>query len=156
MKLFLIAAAITIFSYVSFGQNFPLGKELTVKEVTKISDILADPDNFVGKRVLIEGEIAEVCEAAGCWMELKSDKEGKLKVKVKDGEIVFPVETKGHIALVEGELYKMELDEEMARAYMEHLAEDAGKEFDPSTVTGPMTIYQIKGLGAIIKDYTEE
>ena len=155
MKFFLIAAAFTVFSFVSFAQNYNLGKELTVKEVTKISDILSDPDNFVGKRVLIEGEITDVCAAAGCWMELKSDKEGKLKVKVKDGEIVFPVEAKGHFAQVEGELYKMELDKEMARAYMEHLAEDAGKEFDPATVTGPMIIYQIKGIGAVIKDYKE-
>jgi hypothetical protein len=30
------------------------------------------------------------------------------------------------------------------------MAEDAGQEFDESTVTGPMTIYQIRGLGAEI------
>jgi len=32
-----------------------------------------------------------------------------------------------------------------------HMAEDAGKEFDSTLVTGHMTIYQIKGLGAEIK-----
>jgi hypothetical protein len=31
------------------------------------------------------------------------------------------------------------------------MAEDAGKEFDSTAVTGPMTLYQIKGLGAEIK-----
>lgn len=141
---------IAIFSSSLFSQEILLGKEIEEKEYTKISDILNNPDSFLGKRVLVTGEIIEVCEAAGCWMELKSNSEGKLKVKVKDGEIVFPVESKGDIGIVEGELYKMELDEEMAKAYMKHLSEDAGKEFDESTVTGPMTIYQLKGLGAKI------
>lgn len=155
MKFMVLAFSVLMLSSVIFAQDTKLGKPITVKEVTKISDILANPDSFVGKRVLVEGEIIEVCAAAGCWMQLKSDKEGTLKVKVKDGEIVFPTEATGHTAIVEGELYKMELDEEMAKAYMEHLAEDAGKEFDPISVTGPMTIYQLKGLGAVIKNYRE-
>jgi hypothetical protein len=135
------------------GEDLKLGNDFTLTEKTKISEILSDPENFIGKRVLIEGEIVAVCAVSGCWMELKSDDEhGKIKIKVKDGEIVFPVEASGKTAIVEGELYKMELDEESARNYMEHLADDAGVEFDPSTVTGPMTIYQIKGLGALIKN----
>lgn len=135
------------------GEDLKLGKDFTLTEKTKISEILSDPESFLGKRVLVEGEVEAVCAVSGCWMELKSDGEnGKIKIKVKDGEIVFPVEASGKTAIVEGELYKMELDEESARDYMEHLAEDAGVEFDPSTVTGPMTIYQIKGLGAIIKN----
>jgi hypothetical protein len=31
------------------------------------------------------------------------------------------------------------------------MAEDAGKEFDSSAITGPVTIYQIRGTGAVIK-----
>jgi len=89
----------------------------------------------------------------GCWMELESDIEGEhIKVKVKDGDIVFPVEAKGQTALVEGTVYKIELTQEEAADYLEHAAEEQNEEFDPSTVTGPMTIYQIKGLGAEIYD----
>jgi len=44
-----------------------------------------------------------------------------------------------------------ELDEEEAKEYFQHMAEDAGKEYDSTSITGPMTIYQIKGLGAEIK-----
>jgi hypothetical protein len=87
----------------------------------------------------------------GCWMELKSDDgEGMIKVKVKDGEIVFPTEAVGSTALVEGTVYKIELTHEKAIDYFEHIAEEKGEKFDPSTITGPMTIYQIKGLGAQI------
>lgn len=135
------------------GEGKKFGEEIKMVEKTSISEILADPESFVGKRVLVEGEVLDVCSAAGCWMELKSDKEeGKIKIKVKDGEIEFPMEAKGKKAVVEGLVYKIELDKESAIEYMQHLAEDAGKTFDASTVTGPMTIYQIKGIGAEIAD----
>jgi hypothetical protein len=128
-----------------------LGAEITLTEKTKISDILADPEAYLDQTVLVEGEILDVCPMMGCWMEIKSDDgEGMIKVKVKDGEIVFPVEAKGSTALVEGTVYKIELTQEKAIQHFEHVAEEKGEEFDPATITGPMTIYQIKGLGAEI------
>lgn len=136
-----------------------LGSEITLTEKTKISDILADPESYIDQVVLVEGEVLEVCPKMGCWMELKSDSPTddaevevveKIKVKVKDGEIIFPMEAVGQNALVEGKVYKIELTQEEAVGYMEHIAEESGKEFDPSTITGSMTLYQIKGLGAEI------
>jgi hypothetical protein len=128
-----------------------LGAEITLTEKTNISDILEDPEAYLDKTVLVEGEILDVCPMMGCWMELKSDNgEGMIKVKVKDGEIVFPVEAKGSTALVEGKVYNIELTQEKAIEHFQHIAEEKGQEFDPSTITGPMTIYQIKGLGAQI------
>ncbi len=128
-----------------------LGAKITLDEKTNISDILASPEAYLDKTVLVEGEVLEVCPKMGCWMELKSDVEGeKIKVKVKDGDIVFPMEAVGKKALVEGKIYKIELSQEDAVDYYKHIAEETEKEFDPSTVTGPVTIYQIKGLGAEI------
>ncbi len=93
----------------------------------------------------------EVCAKAGCWMEIASDQsEQKIKVKVNDGEIIFPMAATGKTAKVEGEVYKIELSLEQALGYQQHLAEEQGVPFDSSSVTGPMTIYQIKGLGAEI------
>ena len=132
-------------------EEIKLGGEITLTEKTNISDILADPDSYLDQTVLVEGEILNVCPKMGCWMELKSDDgEGMIKVKVKDGEIVFPVEAIGETAVVEGTVYKIELSQVDAISYYEHIAEETGEEFDPSTITGPMTIYQIKGLGAVI------
>lgn len=129
-----------------------LGKEVTLKKVTKISEINKNPKSFVGKKVLVEGMIIDVCSKRGCWMELASDKAyEKIKIKVKDGEIVFPMEAKGKTALVEGEVYEIRMTKEQALEQAKHEAEEHGKKFDPSTVKGPVTIYQIKGLGAVIK-----
>lgn len=135
-----------------YAQTEILGSEITLKEKTNISSILENPEEYLDKTVLVEGEVLDVCPKMGCWMELKSDAESdeKIKVKVKDGEIVFPSEAIGKTALVEGRVYKIELTEEEAIEYMKHIAEESGNEFDPSTVSGPVTLYQIKGLGAEI------
>lgn len=128
------------------------GAEIKSNQKVKISEILNAPEQFVGKTVLVEGNVLDVCTEAGCWMEISSDVPNqKIKIKVKDGDIIFPVEAKGKSALVEGVVYSIEFDEEEAKEYFQHMAEDAGKEFDSTAITGPMTLYQIKGVGAEIK-----
>jgi gamma-glutamylcyclotransferase (GGCT)/AIG2-like uncharacterized protein YtfP len=151
LKLIVLVSFFIIGTILAQTDEANLGAEITLAEKTKISDILADPEAYLDQTVLVEGEILDVCPMMGCWMELKSDVgEGMIKVKVKDGEIVFPVEAKGSNALVEGKVYKIELTQEKAIEHFEHVAEEKGEEFDPTTITGPMTIYQIKGLGAEI------
>ena len=151
LKLILSLLLFSIGAITAQTDEANLGAEITLTEKTKISDILADPEAYLDKTVLVEGEVLDVCPMMGCWMELKSDDgEGMIKVKVKDGEIVFPVEAKGKTALVEGTVYRIELTQEKAIEHFQHVAEEKGQEFDPSTITGPVTIYQIKGLGAEI------
>jgi hypothetical protein len=152
-KTFLIVFAILFSLTTSFaGGGNKYGKELSLKVKTKVSAILASPKDFVGKKVLVEGNVVGVCEKRGCWIELASDKPfQKIKVKVKDGEIVFPLEDKGKSALVEGEVYEIKLTKEQAIASGENEAKEHGKKFDPASVTGPVTFYQIKGIGAVIK-----
>ena len=85
-------------------------------------------------------------------MILESDKEGQeIKIKVKDGDIVFPQEAIGKTALVEGTVYKIELTLEEAVEYYSHVAEEKGEDFDPASVTGAVTLFQIKGLAAEIR-----
>jgi len=147
-----IVLLLFITSNIFSGDGNKYGKKLTLKEKTKISTILEKPKDFVGKKVLVEGTVVGVCEKRGCWIELASDKQyQKIKVKVKDGEIVFPLEEKGKTALVEGEVYEIKLTKEQAIEQAKHEAEEHGKEFDPGSVTGPTTYYQIKGKGAVIK-----
>lgn len=128
------------------------GKKLTLKEKTKISDILANPRQYDGKRVLVEGTIVDVCSNRGCWIKLASDKEFEsIRFKVDDGVIVFPMEAKGKTALAEGVVsVRTYSKEELIKQAEEH-AKEEGKTFDPSTITGPKTVVQIKGEGAVIK-----
>jgi hypothetical protein len=131
----------------------PLGKPLTLKKVTPINKLASKPGDYVGKTVQAKGKVAEVCQKMGCWMNLVDPKSAKMiRIKVKDGEIVFPKESIGKMALAEGQMVKIDLTKEQAVAMARHEAEENKKPFDPGTVTGPRTIYQIRATGAVILD----
>jgi Domain of unknown function (DUF4920) len=128
------------------------GKGITLKEKTLLSTIMEAPEKYEGKQVLLAGTIVEVCPKRGCWVELSGDKEfEKIKVKVKDGEIVFPLSAKGSEALIEGTVEKLELTQKQAINYLAHQAEEKGTAFDSTSVLGPLNIWRIRGLGADIK-----
>jgi len=135
-----------------FAAGNPLGKPLTLKTQTSIADISAKPADYVGKTLQVKGKITEVCQAMGCWMMLVDPAtKASLKIKVKDGEIVFPKESVGKIATAEGTLAKIEMTKEQAIEQAKHEAEENKKTFNPASITGPVTIYQLKGTGAVIE-----
>ncbi len=152
MRIPITLLSLLVLTVVAFAAPKEYGKKLTLKETTKISDILANPEQFAGKRVLVEGAIIDVCSHRGCWIKLASDKEFEsIRFKVEDGVIVFPMEAKGKNALAEGIVsVKTYSKEDLIKQGEEH-AKEEGKEFDPSTVTGPKTVVQINGEGAVIK-----
>mgnify|MGYP003574834158 CR=1 FL=1 len=127
------------------------GQPMTVKATTKVSEILDNPEKYVGKEVKIEGMIVAVCAARGCWMEVAGDRQyEKIKIKVDDGVIVFPLSARGKRALVQGKLEAVSMGAGEARKFYAHQAEEKGVKFDPSTVTGPVTFYQVRAAGAVI------
>ena len=127
------------------------GRGITVKETTKVSEILDKPGEYVGKEVKVEGMIVEVCAKRGCWMEIASDRQyEKIRIKVDDGVIVFPLSARGKGALVQGKVEELSMSAGEARRFYAHQAEEKGTDFDPSTVTGPVKFYQIRASGAVI------
>lgn len=129
------------------------GKELTLKEKTKISDIIADPGTYNGKRVRVEGAIVGVCEKRGCWIKISSDKEFEsIRFKVDDGVIVFPMEIKGHNVVAEGVVSVKTVSKEDLIKQGEMHAKEEGTTFDPSTVKGPRTVIQLNGEGAVVTE----
>ena len=104
------------------------GEKLTISEITKISEILAAPEQFVGKKVLVKGMVVDVCAKRGCWIYLASDKPfEKIQIKVLDGVIVFPMSARGKEALVEGEIEALKYSKEEAIAWLQHTAEEKGE-----------------------------
>ncbi len=154
MKLTKLVSLITLLLIcaIAFAAPKNYGKKLTVKEKTKVSDILANPEKYDGKKVLVEGTVVDVCKKRGCWIKVASDKEFEsIRFKVDDGVIVFPLRAKGKTALAEGVVsVKTFTKEELIKQGEEH-AKEEGAKFDSSTVTGPKTVVQIKGEGAVIK-----
>lgn len=127
------------------------GEPLTLSEVTPVAAILESPADWVGERVLIEGEVQEVCEKKGCWMDI-THPEGLIQVKVADDVIVFPLTARGKTALVEGTVEALEQTAEQAFAAAAHRAEEQGEAFDSTAVFAPTTVYRIQGIGAVITE----
>lgn len=127
------------------------GKGLTLKESTPIGTILGAPDQYIGKMVQVKGTITEVCQMMGCWLQIQDGEKG-LRVKVKDGEIMFPKNGAGKKAVAEGLLKKIELNQQQAVAWAKHEAEERGQKFDASKIKSGMTMYQIQGTGAVVLD----
>jgi hypothetical protein len=128
------------------------GKKITLKDKTKISDILANPEKFDGKKVLVEGAIVEVCKMKGCWIKIGSDKEFEsMTFKVEDGVITFPMDVKGKTAVAQGTVSVKVTSVEEQIKQGKHMAEEQGKEFDPKSVKEPKIVIRIDGEGAVVR-----
>ncbi|HDL18958.1 MAG TPA: DUF4920 domain-containing protein [Bacteroidetes bacterium] len=148
--LFAIAAILASSLFAEDGKKYGAG--VTLKKATKISEILKNPKEYVGKKVMVSGTVVGVCEHKGCWIDIAGDKEfEKMKIKVKDGEIVFPLTAKGKQAMAEGIFEEINISKEQLIETKKKQAKERGTKFDPASVKGPMTIYRIKGTGAVIK-----
>jgi hypothetical protein len=103
-RLSVIAFALVVFAVAGLAaQQKKYGTGLTLTEVTKISEIYANPEKFDGKRVQVEGPVVDVCIDMGCWLVLGSDKASQtLRFKVVDDVIAFPMSVRGKKARVEG------------------------------------------------------
>jgi hypothetical protein len=128
-----------------------LGQPLKLSEPVPVAEIGRNPQKFSGKIVQVRGKVTEICEMAGCWMNLVDPAgNASIRIKVNDGDIVFPKTAIGKIALAEGTLKEFKLTREQMIARARHEAEEQGRKFNPDSVKSGGTIYQIQGTGAII------
>lgn len=74
---------------------------------------------------VFSGRVGKVCQKQGCWLQLL-DGEQMARV-MTDHNFTVPKDLSGN-AVVSGKLERVELSEKEAR----HMAEDAGKAFDPA------------------------
>jgi len=124
-----LAMALGLAAVAQEGKTY--GKGVGAAEVVKVSELVSNPEKFVGRSVRVEGVVVDVCAKRGCWMDIKADGE-KIRIKVDDGVIVFPMDAKGKHVIAEGVFTKIETTPEEAHA-------DA-----------PAAGYQIAGTGAVI------
>lgn len=130
-----------------------LGKELSAGEPMTLSALLDSPEGYVGKTVQVSGKVTEVCEAMGCWMDLADDRGHLMHIEVEDmGSVVFPKDSVGKEAVVEGLLEKKVMTREQVIAAEREKAADAHRKFDAKRIKAGKTVYQISGLGAVIRD----
>ncbi len=118
------------------GEAFEPGTPVTVDA------LVAAPDTWSGKDVVVEGTVKEVCQKKGCWHTIATaDPSVDVMVKDKEYKIFLPKDSAGKKVLVRGSFAVTEMPEDEAR----HYAEDAGK--DPSTIVGPQKRFTLDVSG---------
>src|SRR5229473_682736 len=115
-------AAFLFLAVACFGAERKLGKPLTLKSPVPVEKILGAPDQFVGKTVQVKGKVTEVCQMMGCWMNLTDGSGKMIRIKVEDGDITFPKDSVGKMAVAEGKLTRSELSKEQVIAVAKHEA----------------------------------
>ena len=151
MRIFITTVVLLSLFLPSVALAKTFGQGVTLSEETAISAIIDNPANYVGQKVKVSGLVIDVCSTRGCWIYLAGDREfEKIRIKVTDGEIVFPMEARGKTAVVEGIVQSMELTREEVIKRRKHHAEETGTSFDPATVTSGESVLRIRGLGSDI------
>ena len=111
------------------------GNFSSAEKIQNIVDLISNKDVFINKEVKVRGLVNEVCPMRGCWLEVV-DENGidKLRIKVTDGDIVFPLSAKGRNIEAEGQFSILTLNKQQAKNWKKHLAAEKGIELDTSEI----------------------
>ena len=111
------------------------GNRISEGIIYDVDELLSSADNKLGTNLLLTGIITEVCPMRGCWLQVKDyNSNSSIRIKVTDGEIVFPLSAKGKNIIAEGMFTKLELSEKQAKNWKHHLALEKGIELDTSKI----------------------
>ena len=147
MKVLLAAVLALSLPAAVIGQDEKkIGAGVTLMEATPIESLIKSPQDYVGKKVRIDGVATAVCASMGCWMAVaENDKKDAPTVRLKvehEGAIKFPMSAKGKKVSAEGTFEAIgKADEHANEAASEHAQHDksASKQ------------YQITATGAVVR-----
>ncbi|MCB9611069.1 MAG: DUF4920 domain-containing protein [Sandaracinus sp.] len=115
------------------------GQALSDRATTPLTELAASPEGFVGQVVKTEGEIAQVCQRMGCWMEMRAEGVAPVRVPMAGHSFFLPRDVAGRHAVVEGQLALRTL----SAAEREHL------ESEGASATG--NALEIVATGVVIR-----
>lgn len=147
----LLTTALALTAFTATATSF--GAVVDKTKLVEVADILAKPQSYLQQQVTVKGTVEAVCQKKGCWMQFAADaNQPTFRIKVKDGDMVFPVSAKGKTAYASGKLDPIEMDLESTREYLAHKAQEQGEAFDPASVTEAITLYQLVPVAVEIAD----
>ena len=111
------------------------GNSLSDGIIKDVRQLLKNPDQYLNEEILAKGIIKEVCPMRGCWIKISDESIfGNIRVKVTDGEIIFPKSAKNHNVTVEGTFVRLELSKEQAINWKVHPEAEKGIELNPNDI----------------------
>lgn len=152
-KIILMCVLVLSLALPALAETQHYGAKISLSKLTEISDIMQEPEEYVGKRVLVEGKVVMICAVNGCWMDVESNKTNEVvHISIPADMFTFTMSAQDRKVHIEGVVERLDMSKEEAITWYKQKAEDAHVDFDPTTVTGPESIYLIKALGAELFD----
>lgn len=108
-----------------FADVVKRGAAISNAKPTPLADVIANPDSYKDKTVVVEGVISANCTEMGCWMQIAPAADAKQSVRVtfKDYAFFIPKDSKGMKARAEGVVNIGTLSKDEA----DHLAGEGAK-----------------------------
>ncbi|MCP9767055.1 DUF4920 domain-containing protein [Lacihabitans sp. LS3-19] len=147
MKKLIILTFLSAISLVGFSQNYDsFGKKIKAKGSQEAATLVGKKD-LDAKPVKIEGEVESVCQAAGCWMKIKTADGQTMRVTFKDYGFFVPKDIAGKKVVFEG----IPAVKSTSVAELQHYAEDAGKSKEEiAKITEPKTELTFVAEGVLV------
>ena len=120
MKTFLTMALAGALSITPFSVKAAtvFGETVDKTAAMPVSQLLAEPKAHLQQVVTISGTVDSVCSKEGCWMKFTAASEnGPFRLKVRDGDMVFPLSAKGKTAYATGVVTLWPQGEDKADGY---------------------------------------
>ena len=122
------------------------GSPVTLTQATPLADLLAKPEAFEGKELLVEAVVTKSCMKKGCWMVMKDGK-SEVRVTFKDYGFFVSKGLTDRPARVQGLAARQTLSVKDARHYLKD--EGASKE-EIKKVTKPMETVSFVATGVVL------
>lgn len=100
------------------------GEKITADSAVAISELAALMGDKTEMPIKITGEITDVCQKKGCWMEINNPAGEPVRVTFKDYGFFMPKDAAGKIAIMDG-IAKVEVT---SIADLKEYAKDAGED----------------------------
>ena len=102
------------------GMTF--GEKINAEGTIKADELAGKLQKENKIEVKVEGVVAQVCTAEGCWLKMKTET-GTIMIKMKDHKFLVPLSMNGKTIVAKGTAEIKETSVEMQK----HYAKDAGK-----------------------------
>jgi hypothetical protein len=103
-----------------YGAAFPA----TAPAAVALPAVLEAPATFLGRDLVVEGKVSDVCQKKGCWMVM-ADGDRTLRVTMKDHAFGVTFGATGQTAQISGQLVEKAVDAKTVEHYRAESGEKA-------------------------------
>ena len=129
------------------GQPQSFGEAITADNAITFADMMTKMEGVDSMPVKVKGKVDAVCQAKGCWMNIKDDMAGEMFVQFKDYGFFMPKDIAGREVIMEGYAYRETTPVDELR----HYAEDEGKSKEEiEAITEPKEELKFMASGVLL------